>query len=1120
MVENNKPAFSVDDILNEVRAMRGQPPVGNTKVTSDEPKKSPGAEKTAADSIIPADSSSQTENKTAQKAHEDNRSFDKPGADRVKHEYENKTASESQKTVKDKADNANKAKPQYKTEPQTDKIHKSDENKADEKNGGEKSGPKNIDELSISDALNDIIKKTKPVASSDKQNKLVKEPPHKSHKSKKSHKKHGESDNSSENTELKVKADDGVNTVGSEDLAKTESVKEIAENKPDKSKPAENKSDKKPQKNEPKVIDEKGGRTDDLPQKPQTISRKPNVITADELNSGFEEKPFHVNRKRRPKVITPEEIKKSADTATLQFSPEDLKNAGDKLTPHEKAVKQVDSLYGVQDSETEGYEFETKAERKQRLKQEKIVERMRRAEEKEQAKIQKRLAKHKASDEDYDSSVTSENNAAESEKKAHSERKTNEKSQNHTENVKSEDNLADNKIGGEIDEDFDFTDIFKFPKTPKNEEITKENSENAKPKSRAKAKAKSIIFGNEDVQDTNEADGDEENSSATNEKRRKSRPIKQKRAQADIKPDDEDDSVIDDYNNIDDAESVRSELDFKLSGISKRSTITFWLFVISCVFTMLPGLGLNLPQAIAPTAHTTIYLAINTLIFVIAIAANAKTVFKGFLSLLKLRPDIDTAVSISVIACAIQLAVSFSSPQSVRAGEGYLYYSLSLLALYLNLRGKKSMFLRVRSNFETVATTGTKQSCFSMKGKRSAELTDMTSPENVNVVCSRNVLNLHDFLYNSFSEDPSDRISRIFAPIGLCLAIVVGGIMYFVKGGDLSLTFGCIAAVTAMCVPLCSVLTVNKPLAKACKTVKEYGGLLSGYNSIESFHDVEYVVVNDYDLFPSGSIELLNLRAVGEESIDNVVMDAAALVMAAGGPLGDVFDRMIEGRVKSLKAVSGITYTDAVGITGNVGGDKIDVGTRAMMENLGEINLPDEEIERKIAKKNCFAVYIARNDNLCGMLIVKYTAKDEAITEQLQKLTDNGVTLLVNSCDPNISEELVEGLFDLNENTVHVMSSEAVMIYEQETAPRESDNSMLAHHNSLAGLCAALNSAKRLTGVISLSVILQTVGVVLGLAVLIYFSFIGSSLILPVNILIYQIFCSLAVTISSSRRIL
>lgn len=1052
MAENNRPTFSVDDILNEVRAMRGESPLSSTEKSTAEPKKTTADESKAAN--MP--------NNAAHSATNDvhNEAEAKPKAD-----------INAENAVEDKP------KPQKKAD-----IHKPDEKHGEKKTDDDINQPKVIDEVSISEALNEIIKKTKPVSTSAKQTGSTGDG---------NQPKTAEiDDKNSGKTAVKVREKTGHKANDADVSGKTKV---------------------KPHKVEKSVNSQAQG-DDDLPQRPKTVSHRPNVITVDELNGGFEEKPFHVNQKRRPKVITAEEIQKSADSATLQFNPEDLHKDGGQMTPHERAVQQVDSLYGKQDggqnSQAEDYE-ETKAERKARLKQEKFEQKMRRAEEKQQAKIQKRLAKHKASDEDYydDGGVNQTDDAP-----IFSDEQKDAKSTLPQDNA---DITENSDSGAQADSDFDFTDIFKIPKEPQNEEIAEE-SEPEKPKSRAKAKAKSIIFGNDDS--FTESEEEEDVPRAKQEKRRKSRPIKQKRAQADLKPDDEDDSVIDDYNNIDDAESVRGELDFKISGISKRSMATFWLFIISCVFTMLPCVGLNLPTAIAPTSHTTVYLMINALILAMAIIINVKTVFKGFLSLLKLRPDIDTAVSISVIACAVQIAISFIKPQSVRAGEGYLYYSLSLLALYLNLRGKKSMFLRVRSNFELVATTGTKQSCFSIKGKRSAELTDMNAPENVNVVCSRNVLNLHDFLYNSFSEDPSDRISRIFAPIGLCLAIVVGGIVYFVKGGDLSQTFGCVAAVAAMCVPLCAIMTVNKPLSKACKTVKEYGGLLSGYNSIESFHDAEYVVVNDYDLFPSGSIELLNLRAVGEESIDSVIMDAAALVMAAGGPLSDVFDRMIEGRVKSLKAVSGITYTDTVGLTGTVGEDKIDVGTRAMMENLGEINLPDKDVERKLARKNCFAVYIARNDNLCGMLVVKYTAKDEAITEQLQKLTDRGVALLVNSCDANISEELVENLFELNENTVHVMSSEAVLMYEQETPPRESDNSMLAHHNSLAGLCAALNAAKTLTGVITMAVIMQTVSVVLGLAVLIFFSFIGSSLILPINILAYQLICSLIIFISSSVR--
>ena len=153
------------------------------------------------------------------------------------------------------------------------------------------------------------------------------------------------------------------------------------------------------------------------------------------------------------------------------------------------------------------------------------------------------------------------------------------------------------------------------------------------------------------------------------------------------------------------------------------------------------------------------------------------------------------------------------------------------------------------------------------------------------------------------------------------------------------------------------------------------------------------------------------------------------------------------------------------------------------------------------------------------MLVVRYTVNDEILCEQLQNLTDEGVALLVKTCDPNITERLICGAFSLDENTVHVLPSDCAKVYDEQTLPRESGDSLIAHRNSLAGYASAIFGAKRLKFSIMLGVILQTVGAILGFAAALYFSLIGGyNSVLPSAVLIYQLICSIIVTAVPSFR--
>ena len=890
----------------------------------------------------------------------------------------------------------------------------------------------------------------------------------------------------------------------------------------------------------------------------------PSMITPDEISNGFDSGSIHVNNKHTPNVMTADEVRKikikttedkpkKQNVAFEKTDKKDIEAENDKLKQFfskttestyvgdkDKAKRQIDALFeddenavsapvfnkkkrnanvlspeeimkstavGVKGKKTEPshddsskateqtetaaeYHEETKAERKARLKEERENEKIRRSEEKARREVERHLSKSKARVEELAvkteptpvAPVPANNDALpkdESTKQA-KEPKADRKKKNRRKMGTAEPQkvnsipIIDEKTGTKV---ADFSGV-EIPKSaPKYEEkIVKQNF-------RA-IRAGKIEFDKTD-EDSNKKD-----------------------------------DVIDDYRTIDDAESVRVGLDAKIASLSSKSAFTLLMFVLLAIFTLLPCLGVNLPTLISPEQNVTAYLSINLVLFIITVIINAKTVVNGLFSLIRLKPDIDTAVSLSTVAALVQSILALYLPNSFAQGKGYLFTAVAAAALYFNLRGKKCMFTRVRSNFELVATTGVKQSCFALKSNRNKFIVDNEAIGKTTISCSRPVLNLHDYLYNSFCEDSADRMNMILAPIGLIVAIITGCVAYYFNG-DMMNAVGTVAVVTAMFVPLTSVLATNRPLKSAGKKVREFGGLLSGYNAIEDFSDVEYAVINDEDMFPSGTVELLQLKSVGDASIDDVIMDAAALVIAAGGPLADVFDRMIEGRSKSLKPVSGIMYTDGVGLSGSVGFDTISVGNRAMIEKTGDINLPDIEMERKIKRNNCFAVYIARNDELCGMLVVKYNEKEPEMSQQLQRLTQNGVTLLVKTSDPNVTESLVRSTFSLGENTVKIMPAHSVKVYEEFTAARESGDSVIAHQNSLTGYAAALVAAKRLKLKLTLAIVLQTVGTVLGAAFCVFMSLtVGYAAIVPTMLLGYQLICAiLTLVIPSFRKV-
>ena len=138
------------------------------------------------------------------------------------------------------------------------------------------------------------------------------------------------------------------------------------------------------------------------------------------------------------------------------------------------------------------------------------------------------------------------------------------------------------------------------------------------------------------------------------------------------------------------------------------------------------------------------------------------------------------------------------------------------------------------------------------------------------------------------------------------------------------------------------------------------------------------------------------------------------------------------------------------------------------------------------------------------MFVVSYVA-DEGIRRSLHDLEKCGMTLLVRTCDPNITEELVCDTFELDSYYVEIMGVTAGRSYEKlVTAPeKESPDALLASNGRLEGMAAALTGCRRLRTGVALAVAAQIVGGALGLALGVFLSFTSGLPLPPLYMLAY-----------------
>lgn len=538
--------------------------------------------------------------------------------------------------------------------------------------------------------------------------------------------------------------------------------------------------------------------------------------------------------------------------------------------------------------------------------------------------------------------------------------------------------------------------------------------------------------------------------------------------------------VIDDYCTIEDEEPVKFDLDLSLKKVSRRLFASVIIFIASFVLTALPSMDVSLISAISPNENFTGFLIVNAICLLAIVVANIGSIFRGLGSFFTLNPDADSPLAIATLFVAAQSAIAFS-PDLASFAKGLPFYTSALaFGFVLTLIGKKSMISRIKENFRLVANQNVKESCF-IADERMGEL--LESDEFIGtpyVACSKSVVNLHNYLRNSYCEDPADSTSKLFSRIGF-IASVVTLVLVYLTTKDIVKAISFATATAVVSAPVSVIWAVNSAIKKASDRFRTDGGMLSGYNAVEEFSETDCVTVKAADLFPAGSIELLSLHAMGDHSVEEIILKSASLTIAAGGPLSDVFDKIIDGRRKMLSEVCDIVYEDGLGLSGKIDGRTIRIGNRKLVDSYGVYGLDDDLIERKAEKEGFFVVYTVVDDEVGGMFAVKYKSVDPDIEDGLFELVKSGVTLAIKSNDPNISPELIEKVFEIPKEYVTVMPSHSVEYFDSITRPSKNGNGALSYPTDKVSVFTMLISAcKKLKSKISLAVGVQSVCTVLG----------------------------------------
>lgn len=562
---------------------------------------------------------------------------------------------------------------------------------------------------------------------------------------------------------------------------------------------------------------------------------------------------------------------------------------------------------------------------------------------------------------------------------------------------------------------------------------------------------------------------------------------------------------VEDYTGEEDEKSILYELNHNIRKLFMRSLLSGIIAAVVVVLTIVTRIFPSAICSAVPFAPAA-YAILLFILMAASLVLNRVAMLSGLSPLVHIKGNSDTAVAVAGAAGMIQIIVSFFCLGDLNGFHVNYYTVIPMLAFFANNVGKLYMVLRVKDNFKFVSSKGQKYASKIYNNESVAmQMMSGTAADRPIIAYQHKTEFPSNFLKISYAPDPSEDLASKLAPITTIASIIIA-VMY----GAVKLSFAdalnAFALITAVSVPVATLLSVNAPVRKLCKTLLSYGSMLSGYPSVKQFCDSTAIMIDANELFPAESISLEGIKTFEDYSIDESLLCGIAILKEAQNPIANAFDSVVAETEETLPEVESVLYEDEIGLVGWIKSERILVGSRTLMEKYS-VEVPNMEYEEKYTSQGRQVTYLSRAGRLVAMFVTRYTP-DAQLKAEMQRAETNGISFLIRTTDYNVTNDLIAKLYDLFYRSIKVLPTGlGNVLKEAEDTVEETSRSYLITNGKAASLARAVTGCVKIKHNISLSIIIQLIAVIFGLLVASTLSlYAGVQVMGSLEVLIYALF--------------
>lgn len=235
----------------------------------------------------------------------------------------------------------------------------------------------------------------------------------------------------------------------------------------------------------------------------------------------------------------------------------------------------------------------------------------------------------------------------------------------------------------------------------------------------------------------------------------------------------------------------------------------------------------------------------------------------------------------------------------------------------------------------------------------------------------------------------ADKISGIFVPVVVLIAIVTFIGFYLVKG---DFTTGLINAVAVLVIACPCALGLATPTAIMVGTGKgaEKGILIKSGEHLERTHNMEAIVLDKTGTITKGEPEVTDIITLDSMEEDQLLRIAATVEKVSEHPLGQAIVRKGEERLLMITEPDTFMAIPGKGLKASLEGKEIYIGNRKLMQ---EANIQIAEIEEDLSRleeEGKTAMMVGIDGKISGIIAVADSIKDNS-KEAIEELKNMGL---------------------------------------------------------------------------------------------------------------------------------